>query len=435
MTMMLENIVNKVYTGIYHVNVSLSFYKENIRVPFDSLRVPSIVNLGFNSDKLYDPPADLVVPVSSDGNKGFWYQIEKESDMLFKKIRFPRNVYRAILELYVSYHGDDEFWYSNPPNSYIQLNNLTTGRGNGCYREVFVTIDGKFVGSEVPFPVIFTGGINPLFWEPVVAIGAFSLPSYDIDLTPFLASVLDGKQHEIGIGVDDGISYWLVDANLHIWLDHKSAKVHAQSVAYVNPAVNIKRRENFKLLDGVFETKARRQGRFGGWVKSSLGNLTTVVLRQFRFGNTIKFNNNGEYKSVQQNVKIRSQVVVSNQMGVVVSRVATKRVYPLNLITSTLPASRIDMLDSKKDKYLLITNVSHAFKEKSIIGTVRSKITNTQVSNGWMKVKDHSVLSGEADTIQSYSIRDGYGCYTRAVEAKKGKLLSDNTTFLCQFAL
>ncbi|KEH33235.1 peptide N-acetyl-beta-D-glucosaminyl asparaginase amidase A [Medicago truncatula] len=47
---------------------------------------------------------------------------------------------KTVLELYVSFHGNDEFWYSNPLNSYITTNGLDTERGNGAYREVCVTI-------------------------------------------------------------------------------------------------------------------------------------------------------------------------------------------------------------------------------------------------------------------------------------------------------
>jgi len=38
----------------------------------------------------------------------------------------PSNAYRAIVEIYVSAHVNDEFWYSNPPDAYIEANNLTT---------------------------------------------------------------------------------------------------------------------------------------------------------------------------------------------------------------------------------------------------------------------------------------------------------------------
>ena len=111
-------------------------------------------------------------------------------------------------------------------NSYILANNLSTG-GNGAFREVLVKIDGSVVASEVPFPVVYTKGINPLFWQPIVAIGAFDLPSHDIDLTPLLGSLLDGKNHSFELGVTNAIKYWLVDANLHVLLDKHSARVQA----------------------------------------------------------------------------------------------------------------------------------------------------------------------------------------------------------------
>ncbi|KAB2075092.1 hypothetical protein ERO13_A07G182100v2 [Gossypium hirsutum] len=121
------------------------------------------------------------------------------------------------------------------------MNNLTMAHGNGAYREVSVTINGKFVGLEVVFLVIFTGGINPLFWEPIVAIGDFNLPSCDLDLTSFLGWLWDGKYHDSGIGVDV-ISFWLVNANLHFWLDHGTPKVDAQSVVYNSSVPAIQRR-------------------------------------------------------------------------------------------------------------------------------------------------------------------------------------------------
>lgn len=120
-------------------------------------------------------------------------------------LKIPSNTVRANLELYVSSHVEDEFWPSHTPKSMSGGESLSTSSSSkkiyAALKEVFVTIDRKIAGSEVPFPVIFPGGINPLFGEPIVAIGAFDHPTYDIDLTPFLESIIDGKIHEFGIGV------------------------------------------------------------------------------------------------------------------------------------------------------------------------------------------------------------------------------------------
>ena len=374
---------------------------------------------------MYDPPADLIIPISASGStKGYWFIVEGDLDVKFEKVRFPLNTRKVVLELYVSFHGTDEFWYTNPSNSYIRMNNSSDPRGNGAFREVFVSIDGKLVGSEMPFPVIFTGGINPLLWKPVVAIGAFNLPSYDFDLTPFLGMVLDEKDHVFSIGVTDGIKYWLVDANLHIWLDSSSTIVEAKNVVNIYPESEISRSEEFQSLDGSFEIKAEKFTRLEGWVKSSSGNLTTSILQEVKFTSAIKFKRKGTYKTFKQNIEVRREAKVLNDVGGLVSRVIVKRKYPLKVITVTLPGSN-------NDTCVLVTNVTHAVNERIKNGKLSSHVINKQVSNGWMEVRDHSVLSGEAMTNQTYVYRDELGCYVRTVATLNGRLVKDNTAYAC----
>ncbi|XAR71905.1 Peptide-N(4)-(N-acetyl-beta-glucosaminyl)asparagine amidase [Bertholletia excelsa] len=456
LTVMLENIVNDVFTGVYNVNLTLLYYKSgSIRIPssctelgllnndiksdyetekcnHNPLVLPIEAADGVegprNSGGMYETPADLIIPLSNRREEGFWFRIESESGVKFKAIRIPRNTRRAVLEIYVSFHGNDEFWYSNPPDSYITVNNLPTERGHGAYREVFVKIDGSFVGSTVPFPVIFTGGINPLFWEPVVAIGAFNLPSYDLDLTPFLGLLLDGKFHNFGLGVADSISFWLVNANIHLWLDHGSRAVQAKSTTGRTPALWIQKTSRFNQLDGFFEIEATRNGRFAGWVKSREGNLTTCVWQQFKFKNSITFDRNGTYKVVRQKVKTRMVVRVQSEVGSLINRTIVKRKYPLKVITTTVP-----MPQWGTD--LMTTDVSHALTEKSSHGGLTRSLYNVQDSRGWMEVKDHSVLAGSAGTNQSFSSRDEFGCFLRIVAATEGRLVRDTTSFSCESSL
>ncbi|KAJ4970859.1 hypothetical protein NE237_003958 [Protea cynaroides] len=448
LSVMLENIINDVFTGVYHVNISLLYYGPN------KARVQSGVpdrlsnrklgpsmeeeTLGFRSKarqlmfisnepgirSRMEEPADLVIPISSNGDDGFWFRIQNESDVHSKLIQIPLNTYRAVLEIYVSFHGNDEFWYSNPPDSYIKQNNLTTGRGNGAFRQVFATIDDVLVGSQVVFPVIFTGGINPLFWEPVVAIGAFNLPSYDVDLTPFLGMLLDGKNHSFGLGVMDGISFWLVDANLHVWLDPKLSSVQAKSVIYRVPPFSVERDSEFEKLDGSFTVEAERKTHFSGWVNSTAGNFTTHVHHEFKLENSIKFKKNGMYKEVHQKIKTKTDVWLESDENGLRTRAVFKRKYPLRIITQTMPG--ID-----DNTYLLVTNVSNALREKFSMADFWTSTSNTQRSGGWMLVQDHSVLSGGAETQQTLRYKDDFSCYSRTVTGSNGSLLEDNTTIGC----
>ncbi|XP_057979334.1 peptide-N4-(N-acetyl-beta-glucosaminyl)asparagine amidase A [Malania oleifera] len=442
--MMLENVVNDVFTGVYRVKLSLLYYDDGIRVPLTLAQPKMNRKLGILDDESvlesersannsqkngalsFDAPADLVIPIADDGDKGFWFRIQSDSDIHSKKIRIPPNTRRAVLELCLSFHGDDEFWYSNPPDAYIILNNLSTRRGHGAFREVYVAIDGNFVASEIPFPVIFTGGINPLFWEPAVAIGAFNLPSYDVELTPFLGLLLDGKHHDFQLGVSEAVSFWLLGANLHLWLDPHLMKVEAKSVVYQAPTLSVERQSEFKMLDGSFEIEGERKTRVAGWVNSGDGNLTTHMSRRIKFKSSISFQKNGTSKLVKQKIKVKTDVRVLSHTGGLISRSSVKRKYPLNIITSTLPGK-------DKDTYLIMTNVSHALKEKlRTRGDQLSSVSNSQVSGGWMVVKDHSVSSGAADTQQALSHRKGRSCYSRTIAAANGKVLTDQSSDACE---
>jgi hypothetical protein len=128
-------------------------------------------------------------------------------------VTLPSNPYRVVLEVYASLHGANEFWYLN----------------KRPFHAVTVRVDKVLAGAAWPFPVIYTGGINPFLWQPVTAIGSFNLPSYSIELTPLLG---DGKPHEFLFAVTNAQDMWYVDANLHLWLDPESASTSRCTWAY-----------------------------------------------------------------------------------------------------------------------------------------------------------------------------------------------------------
>ncbi|KAH7843449.1 hypothetical protein Vadar_016775 [Vaccinium darrowii] len=242
----LGNIVTSNYTGVYHVKLKVHFY-------------PAEVNMG-NSVGGYGFWADLILPISRNLplNDGLWFEIENSTDIESKKFIIPQNAYRAVLEVYVSYHENDEFWYTNLPNNFIAANNLSIPPKNGAFREVVVTLDGVEVGAIWPFTVIYIGGINPLLWRPITGIGSFDLPSYDIELTPFLGTILDGNTHEFAFSVTNALNVWFIDANLHVWLDKKSVKTEGQLLKhYISPAV-VSLVSNFTGINGNFLTTVKK---------------------------------------------------------------------------------------------------------------------------------------------------------------------------------
>lgn len=77
-----------------------------------------------------------------------------------------------------------KFWWSNAPQSAIDTF-PRYGRlyGYSPFREIQLLIDGMLAGVAWPFPTIFTGGIVPGLWRPVVGIDAFDLKEYEVDIT------------------------------------------------------------------------------------------------------------------------------------------------------------------------------------------------------------------------------------------------------------
>ncbi|KAK8960528.1 hypothetical protein KSP40_PGU015925 [Platanthera guangdongensis] len=305
-SMMLENSNSPGHLpGIYSANVSLHFYRGA------ALTTAAAASAHPNTRGLYHEPADVILPVSNPagyrGADGFWFRIQNETHIQTASIAIPMNAYRAVLEIFVSYHGVDDLWYTNPlRTSYLHSSstaNLSSPRANGGFRQLYANIDGQFAGGHIPFPVIYPRSINPFFWSPVASIGAFDMPSYDLDITPFLGLLLDGRMHEIGLGVRDAQPYWLVSANLHVWVDLWSDAVRAGLMTYFVPPIKMNRNAEWRNQDGQSEIDAEGLWRFTGWVSSSRGNLTTSVRQKIKFKSQIEVQNRGAVTQVRNNGK------------------------------------------------------------------------------------------------------------------------------------
>lgn len=408
----LGNIVDQTYTGVYHVNISFHFY-------FD--RQPTA--------PAFDPPADVILPISKSLpiNDGLWFQIKSSTEVQGKNVTIPRNAYRATIEVYISYHSNDEFWYSNPPNSYISKNNLTGIAGNGAFREVTIRLDGDVVGAIWPFTVIYTGGINPLLWRPISAIGSFDLPSYDIEITPFLGKILDGKGHSFEFGVTNALDVWFIDANLHLWLDSKSSSTEGCLIEYQTPGFVPSLISNFSGLDGDFDTSANRAISATGWLKSSFGKITTHFFQRFDYSNKMKFSGNGSIQALNQSILYKHGTYAKNSSTVLYSE-RVLQIFPLYLYTGTS--------DQDEDNYLSIANVTVGFDEekkyfKENIGYSYSTLRNLQAGKGIMHVKGNLVTSGVGSTQQVYGFESSDGCYFRNVSSNNYTILYDESGESC----
>ncbi|PSN68897.1 hypothetical protein BS50DRAFT_327493 [Corynespora cassiicola Philippines] len=225
----LGNLIDDTYTGSWNTILTATF---------------------FTVDETSDA-ADLIVPVSArrsaeDSPSGFVVPDSKAVNAL----ALPKNAKRAVFSISACGQAAEEFWWSNVLSSDTQVfGNETTLYGYSPFREIQLYIDGTLAGVAWPFPVIFTGGVVPGFWRPVVGIDAFDLKEDEIDISPFLTILSDGEEHSFEIRVvgieDDGSgngklterigSNWVVTGKVFVWLDASDAITTGSALTVTAP--------------------------------------------------------------------------------------------------------------------------------------------------------------------------------------------------------
>lgn len=97
--MELDNVYNSVYNATLNITVSATFTMSNRRNPAAAgLQAP-----------------DVVLPISSlvsKNNTAGWFTLSSPTAVATVPVVVPSNTHRAVLEVYASGHGCDEFWYS-----------------------------------------------------------------------------------------------------------------------------------------------------------------------------------------------------------------------------------------------------------------------------------------------------------------------------------
>ncbi|KAL9597472.1 MAG: hypothetical protein Q9219_005105 [cf. Caloplaca sp. 3 TL-2023] len=209
----LGNLIDDRYTGTFNTTLTATFSTvPTSRMAADQILPISARRSAENGPSAFSVPGD---------DASVAYQI-------------PQNVEKAVVSLSACGQGGEEFWYTNVLDSDVAAFENETGTlyGKSPFREVQLLIDGQLAGVSWPFPIIFTGGIVPGLWRPIVGIDAFDLREHEIDVTPWLPLLCDGASHTFEIRVaglnDDGRnqaslsetvgSSWIVTGKIFLFL-------------------------------------------------------------------------------------------------------------------------------------------------------------------------------------------------------------------------
>lgn len=176
-------------------------------------------------------------------------------------------------------------------------------------------------GVVWPYPIIFTGGVVPGLWRPIVGIDAFDLKEDEIDITPFLPILCDGKAHNFTIRVsglnDNGKgeaslsettdSDWLVSGKAFLWLDEPGHITTGSTPKSDLPAPNFqvnsvvrknKKGQNESL---TYNVQAQRSLSIQSTIKTSNGTQSVFWNQTRTYSNTGNYTGDIEINTQQTN--------------------------------------------------------------------------------------------------------------------------------------
>jgi hypothetical protein len=296
----LGNLVDDTYTGSWNTTLTATF---------------------FEAEDTIDA-ADIIIPVSArrssaDSPSAFVVPETKALDT----ITLPQNIKKAFFSISAVGQATEEFWWSNVLSSDTHIfGNETTLYGYSPFRELQLFIDGSLAGVAWPFPVIFTGGIVPGFWRPIVGIDAFDLREDEIDITPFAPLLSDGKEHSFEIRVagidDDGKgngnltsaigSNWVVTGKIFVWLDQDGSVTTGTvpSITAPGPSLEIhstsRSAGNGTVTSLEYYVRVTRSLSISSTVKTSSGSQEITWQQDLKFSNEGQFSNGGNDQTTTQ---------------------------------------------------------------------------------------------------------------------------------------
>lgn len=414
----LGNLVDSKYTGSFNATLTASFSTRK------------------------DPPlfANLILPISAqqsatNGTSAFILPNDNATTMQ----TIPSGVTRAVVSLSACGQATEEFWYSNVLSSDADTFVNTTGElyGYSPFREVQLFIDDMLAGVIWPFPVIFTGGIAPGFWRPIVGIDAFDLREPEIEITPFLPYLSDGKPHAFQIKVvglkccdpnsqpelsDSVGSYWVVTGKIFLFagpldgsLDHLPPRRSGTSFPYVAAGSYVEQDGNGVNQTLSYSVHVSRNI----WIQS--GN-------NFWY-QTLEYTNQGLLNS-KGLTQLNSQLVTGafasyHQQSLLRTQITFEYPVTVNTTYGIFPNDSGFYIDANLSRGLKF--FSHGRPEQSLFTLVAgpSALETQQHGSAYYSSQTNQSFSA-GDTIQDFWQGSERSQYARNVEAVNGSVVRDS---------
>jgi hypothetical protein len=295
-------------------------------------------------------------------------------------------------------------------------------------------------GSVFPFPVIYTGGVNPLLWRPLTGILSFDIPPYRFDLTPFAGLFNNGQTHNITITIsgDNKQGFWYLDGAFVLYNDQPGARIEGHLIQHVDakPQVNVAASSKGGFLS--LYTTGEHDFFLLGMVISRWENGSTTTMASVHGSLTYEnFNTISLDGSIQETHGTLDAVITSEVQQETAGKRVSRFRYPFDVYQE----------GTEKDNLLQIkANVQYSREREEqwfpfAGGFFEISWTNAIGSSAFYNrsadaLEVSEVVYNETNaSVETYTVTSPFVglCYNRNANAANGTILLDTGRYNCSF--
>lgn len=422
----LGNIVNDIYTSPFNTSLVARFWTEAT------------------------PPttADLILPIStnlgSQGKPSIFNAGDANSSVSVLQ-NLPRNTGKAVVSISACGQIGEEFWWANVLSNDTETFPDTAGTlyGYSPFREIQLYIDGILAGVVWPFPIIFTGGVAPGLWKPIVGIDTYDLREPEIDITPFVPLLTDGRSHRFSMQImgyngprNNSVSqlvpvgpYWVVTGKIFVYksdMDTFGYRGHSPPETTISTLAISSSSSRVQVPGG---NRTLTNGTLTYSVAASRSLQLTHPGSGASWTQELTFSNKGDFTNsglTQTNVQSTIGKSISSTFNT-----TTTFSYPLNCTTSTIypafPKTDPIKITAGLSRGLIIDSDAEAGGPVSLFNLVSGPLSlDTMQSGGAMFSNERNKSYNFGHTEQTFKQRSSRSLYTRQVKAINETVIWDS---------
>ena len=399
------NIFDSTYNGSITGSAELDFYPATPEYP--APRVPDQV-LSLGSD-----PAGNTVSIYTDQTP------------MSQTFTLPTNIDRAYLVVTAEPQSGDEFWYSCGPDAYAAI----TGCGGTAFREAEVSIDGKAAGIVPISGWVYTGGVDPYLWRPVVGVQTFNFEPYRVDITPFAGLLDNGQPHTVSVSVTTGDPAFQNNsqrfdtaATLLLYQDHGATQLTGALTQDADTGVHPVQQNNVNP-DGIhyaFTVTSHHSLVTRGYLDTPQGRVPSNVVQDVRFSNAQQIvNSDTQFEQDITQTSTASQRSYGRPYDGGSANATTSWSFPLDMDINVQVADD----GSETQATTVSQNYARQYSESGPGGHFSSNRNQSDNSADTLNFDANGNFTGPTGqhASQSYVFTDSRGaCYSRTVNAVAG---------------